>query len=934
MSDLSLNRRSLATLGSLAANTGDEALQLRAEELMGLANAPVTESPDKLLVAKLTSTWAGVYGDDRSLWPEGLREAIENIGAGIGFSLFGNNLTAALQDLRITNETYPAFEIGVAVVQGFSPSPLAGEVNTGIIPEGAARAGLSFISNPATLIIPIWSAGLFGRAAMGGVSAFGRFLGIASESAAALSIAASVPVEAAAFMGTSSVIARSFARPEFIVSLSNDEGREISSFDRLRMNGARNDTLTEFAASTFFFGGLKLFGWAGTVAQSVLTLTETGVALAKLTGHATSIFGLAATEEIQKRTGNFALGRTTSRLADARSNDMFYESLWRAAFLHGTVQAVNGVVNLNGAGSNNAEITTKAKELLESLRSVTFANAVPAADTGMNPTNILYLGGKDKGDGGKRAEPAITKEEYLARSKRSQMQTKFATTMNALTKAMPKAYIEDIGQTLWFIFRACEGDTRAQQDMVDILPQLADFFGRNVKGGSPANDQAMLTVVLGVRQIYEQIKRIPGIFKFSMAEGRVESRTFFNPVSVFLKEAAHVKDMAPADLAVWLNFVSEVIRQAVPMLHLGGKSTPAINGALRTFVETIGDKRKQYIPVLQLRQILRSKGGASGGSVAELLLKWVFDANAGRYEAGRSAKWKVYSGFSEKTLAYLAKVHELFGVWIDAAPKEAPSSLAIALQHALYAFGIEQNPHKAAHYLDEAGLQDIFDAHRLEGMYQSLPWAKRIGFPEGAFLDRLAFVLVNEPHRVKAVLDITIGFNENAMAYTIRKLFMENCIETGRGAQSLLAMLRDGAIPDESRKPVIDYVLHVMELYKSQLEGEPQHFVLPLEFWQEIISAVLLAGILREAEQAYFREGLRANGFNVGDAKVGEKDIWDHLGVLGFKRGEELPTRGEARTAYGKLVLKLHPDHTKDKEHEAYDKAVEAWKFVEGKLPK
>jgi hypothetical protein len=257
------------------------------------------------------------------------------------------------------------------------------------------------------------------------------------------------------------------------------------------------------------------------------------------------------------------------------------------------------------------------------------------------------------------------------------------------------------------------------------------------------------------------------------------------------------------------------------------------------------------------------------------------------------------------------------------------------MRNAFYAFSIEQNPHKAAHYMDEAWLEDVLDAHRLGNAFQTKAWARQIGFPEAAFLDRLEYVMANEPQRTLAVLDVTIGLKERAMAYMVKKLFMEG--------NSLLSRLRDGNIPDEARRGIIDYMLHVMEIYKSQLEGDISQPAMTLEFWQGIISALLMRGVLREAEDAYVRDGVRANGFNIGDAGSAprEKDIWDHLEVLGFKRGDGLPKRGEARKAMGRLTHLYHEDlnpkatpSQKEANKNAYNDVMEAWRFVEDKLPK
>ncbi len=332
---------SLTELETFAANIGDPDLQSRASELRALVESGDNfgPTPDQTLALNIQKKWEAVYGANIALWPTELRNELETISTGVGFASFNNNVISVLQNLSIREETYPAFEAGLAVITELAlpdlakqASQLQANANSGLIPAGATRAGLHFISSPATLVIPMWYAGLFGRATVGGVSAFGRFLGLANESAAALSVAASVPVEAAAFMGASNAVAE--------LALPNS-GRASSA-----------TTLDEFTASTIFFGGLKLFSWAGALAQSILPATELGALLARSAGHATSVLGLASMDRVQVAAGLTAAGSAN-----------FTEALWQALFLHATVQATNGVINVNGAKSNWAELARKAEEI-------------------------------------------------------------------------------------------------------------------------------------------------------------------------------------------------------------------------------------------------------------------------------------------------------------------------------------------------------------------------------------------------------------------------------------------------------------------------------------------------------------------------------------------------------------------------------------------
>lgn len=323
------HRVSLSELEVFAAEIGEPPFQEQAAELRAFAApGPVAPTPEQALVLNIRKKWESIYGANISLWPNKLQDSLRTMDGGIGLSSFNNGVISALQNLILLDETCPAFEIVLSVMAKSVLPDLSDQAlqlqtnaNSGIIPQGAARAGLRFVSDPAMLMIPIWSASLFGRATVEAASAFGEFLCLAEESVAALSFVAKVLVEAAAFVGATEVVAPSAGQ-------NNDPA-----------NRATTGYLSAFTARFVYLAGLKGFNWAGAVVGSFLPLTETGAAIAKFIDHATTITGIATMKEVQKTMG---LTQVTSHTSQS-----FSESLWGAGFLYATRETVNTLFNVS-----------------------------------------------------------------------------------------------------------------------------------------------------------------------------------------------------------------------------------------------------------------------------------------------------------------------------------------------------------------------------------------------------------------------------------------------------------------------------------------------------------------------------------------------------------------------------------------------------------
>ncbi len=208
MGDTPLNKALANDLNGMdLSGLDDPALNERLEELKALQTAPLQEGKDVKLISALRSAWVGIYGAE-SAWPPELQNAFQSIAANQGFGSFDDGLIAVLQNLRLNEMTVPAFEAALNVAQDFSPAcaTLLAETRSGFIPESAARAGLSFISDPATLILPIYGGSALGKIAQVLIGRAGVALGLAGEASGALAEVGGLFAEATGFVVTGDAI--------------------------------------------------------------------------------------------------------------------------------------------------------------------------------------------------------------------------------------------------------------------------------------------------------------------------------------------------------------------------------------------------------------------------------------------------------------------------------------------------------------------------------------------------------------------------------------------------------------------------------------------------------------------------------------------------------------------------------------------------------
>lgn len=109
----------------------------------------------------------------------------------------------ALQEIMSMSQTV----VGLAAAEELQKMP-------GIIPESTARAGLSFISRPMTLITPMWAESIAGRTAAGITANVGKALSLANEAITNMATLFGLIGESAAFVGASFVIASSPEKDE------------------------------------------------------------------------------------------------------------------------------------------------------------------------------------------------------------------------------------------------------------------------------------------------------------------------------------------------------------------------------------------------------------------------------------------------------------------------------------------------------------------------------------------------------------------------------------------------------------------------------------------------------------------------------------------------------------------------------------------------
>ncbi len=421
---------------SLAVGLDSPALQEKlAEYRKILATSSPKISDDLLLIQNIEAVWSQVYGPTMTLWPPVVQTAFKTISSYQGLPTFEKGLAQGLQSLRLTEMSYPALTTALQVIELHSPFKNVAQnfktvLSSGIIPEGAARAGLHFVSDPLNLAIPVWAAGSAGKLGILATSQLGKVLALSPKAITGISTLVGLTAESATFVGVSNGIAglRDYPVNWNAVSLAKETG-----------------------AATLFFGGLKIFGQFARFAQSILSKTELGMAITKLTGHSASVTGLASMETIQEAAG----------IAPATSHT-FYEKLVRAFFLHTTLQAINRIVDIKGVQSEARNILTRAEIINEWL-------ATRAADmTGLFATEGAASGGRNL-----RLTPDALRDLISFAESRSATSSAVRRVRDEWKKLLLETKVEK-SEPL------ADTPTETQKEMIHInMPTLVDLSTRN-----------------------------------------------------------------------------------------------------------------------------------------------------------------------------------------------------------------------------------------------------------------------------------------------------------------------------------------------------------------------------------------------------------------------------------------------------------------------
>jgi len=351
--DFSLAREKALDLEACALGMGDEALVAKAKELGALAAGNVagkifegdssenSKQPAAAFLAKFSETLLNVYGD-RSNWPAEVKQSLAKLSAARGSSAFATEAAKVLNSLRLSPETYPAFEIGEALLANHggelfaAAKSLEAFASRGIIGDKTLSFAYDFIfGNPENTLLPLYAAGRLGKLVEGLTAIGAETLGLTKVATQAFRATTGLATEAPVFVGAGKLVALG-------------KGKNID------LNAGT--FFKESFSSGLVFGALKFAGFFAQTVNAFLPATEAGKAAAFWNANLTSVAALMGVGGAER----LAAG-------EHAENKPLFDAFVEACVVHFGLSAMMGSVSLNNVGAKIPATNKLAEQFLKHL---------------------------------------------------------------------------------------------------------------------------------------------------------------------------------------------------------------------------------------------------------------------------------------------------------------------------------------------------------------------------------------------------------------------------------------------------------------------------------------------------------------------------------------------------------------------------------------